>query len=237
MIPSNTLQAQVVSRLSVRYPEVIDVLKYFSEDVVVAGGAIRAILSHMHISDVDLYVSDLEIVQQVIDILVEKHGYGVVVNTDNAVTLVYEKKVIQIIKKILVDPQDLTSLFSEFDFTVTMAAYSVDRGLVLHPQFLQDLASRSLIIPNPKLHYPISTLVRTLKYQKHGFRSSPFLLVLIALQVHALNLKTYADLKEQLLGIDTMIFDAVFNNIDLKTNFSLDVFSQRLHESYFDHML
>lgn len=232
--PHSNLELEVKRKL---YPEVLDILKLYPTDVIVAGGAIRAILAREHITDVDLYVTEEDVQKQIVKNLIENHEFKVVSNTVNSITLVKPNKVIQIISKIYIDAANPAELFDHFDFTITMALYSQTYGLLLAPTFLQDLASRTLYLQNPSLKYPISTLVRTLKYKKYGYHVSPLLLVLISLQINTLKIDTFADLKDQLQGIDTTIFDVFFEGVDPQMKFSLDVFNQRLLSSYFDSML
>lgn len=86
------------------------------------------------------------------------------------------------------------------------------------------------------LKYPIATLVRTIKYQKYGYKLNPITLVRISLAIHALEIKTYGDMKEQLQGIDTSIFNAILDGKDDSITFELNEFIVEL-ENYFDNLL
>lgn len=212
------------------------VLLEYKKDIAIAGGSIRAILSKTFIQDMDIYVSDMDIVS----LLIKKFvilKYTVVASTDNAVTLknTETNKIIQIIKKVLLDVSNPADLLEEFDFTITQAVFYNDT-LYLGETFLEDLASRSLIITNKHLKYPIASLVRVLKYQRYGFIASPLLLVNIALQTHALEINTYAQLKEQLQGIDTQIFDSMLSHIDERLTFSLPDVLSHISENYFNFL-
>lgn len=231
-----TLFNRVASELAKFDKNLFNLLENYTEDLAVAGGAIRSILSKTSIQDVDLYISDLEILPEITEYLTE-YGYEVVHSSDNALTFkqVEGYKTIQLIKKVLLDVQDPTSLFDEFDFTVTHALFFADT-LYLGETFLEDLASHSLILKNKHLKYPIATLVRTLKYQRYGFKASPLLMVNIALQIHALDISTYAHLKEQLQGIDTMIFDAMLSKIDNQLVFSVPDILTHISDNYFNYL-
>jgi hypothetical protein len=116
---------------------------------------------------------------------------------------------------------DAASVFSSYDFTITCGAFEFAReGNVDHlannyfaiceaaqftlgPRFLQDLAKRQLVYIGGS-QFPICALHRTLKYQQRGFSITGGTLMHIALSILQLDIKTYAELKAQLFGIDTM---------------------------------
>ena len=232
---SYTLFNRVVSSLKKFDKDLYSLITKHKEDVAVAGGALRSIISKSHINDIDLYVTDEDIIQTLIQDL-EINGYVVVANTDNAITLKHSEnnKVVQIIKKVLLNPTDPTDLFHEFDFTITCAVF-YNNVLYLGETFLEDLASQSLVIHNKHLKYPIATLVRTQKYQRYGFKASSMLFVNLALQIHALDISTYADLKTQLQGIDTTIFEAMLEDTD-KLSFTVPDMLNFMSENYFNYL-
>ena len=77
---------------------------------------------------------------------------------------------------------------------------------------------------------------RVREYQKYGYKINPITLVRISLAIHALEIKTYGDMKEQLQGIDTSIFNAILDGKDDSITFELNEFIVEL-ENYFDNLL
>lgn len=231
---SYTLFNRVVNGLRTYDYDLYHLLQKYDDYIAVAGGSLRSIISKSPINDIDLYITDQDVIVDIVEYL--KETYQVVANTDNAITLkhVSKDKIIQIIKKVLLDPTDPTSLFDEFDFTITCALL-YKNTLYLSETYLEDLASRSLVIYNTNLKFPIATLIRTQKYQRYGFKASSLLFVNLSLQIHALDISTYADLKAQLQGIDTTIFDAMLQDTD-KLTFTVPDMLNYMSENYFNYL-
>lgn len=61
------------------------------------------------------------------------------------------------------------------------------------------------------------------------------LLVNLALQIHALDISTYADLKDQLQGIDTTIFDAMLKDTS-QLSFTVPDMLSYMSENYFNYL-
>lgn len=231
---SYTLFNRVVVGLRKYDENLYKVFQRYKDYIGIAGGALRSIISKSPINDIDLYITDDCIVLNIIDDLSET--YKVVANTDNAITLKHKtnNKLIQIIRKVYLYSSNPTALFDEFDFTITCALFYKDT-LYLGETFLEDLASNSLVIHSKHLKYPIATLIRTQKYQRYGFKVSSMLLVNLALQIHALDISTYADLKAQLQGIDTTIFEAMLKDTD-KLSFTVPDMLNYMSENYFNYL-
>ena len=231
---SYTLFNRVTSGIRSYDRDLYSLLHKYSDHIAIAGGALRSIISKTSVNDIDLYITDEDVIPNIIEHL--QDTYQVVANTDNAITLKHldKDKIIQIIKKVLLDPTDPTALFDEFDFTITCSLF-YKNALYLGETFLEDLASKTLIIQNKHLQFPIATLIRTQKYQRYGFKVSSMLLVNLALQIHALDINTYADLKAQLQGIDTTIFDAMLQDTD-KLTFTVPDMLNYMSENYFNYL-
>lgn len=231
---SYTLFNRVVVGLRKYDEDLYKVFQRYKDYIGIAGGALRSIISKSPINDIDLYITDDSLVFNIIDDLAET--YKVVANTDNAITLKHKtnNKLIQIIRKVYLYSSNPTALFDEFDFTITCALFYKDT-LYLGETFLEDLASNSLVIHSKHLKYPIATLIRTQKYQRYGFKVSSMLLVNLALQIHALDISTYADLKAQLQGIDTTIFEAMLKDTD-KLSFTVPDMLNYMSENYFNYL-
>ena len=106
------------------------------------------------------------------------------------------------------NPYDPSLLLSTFDFTVCMGALDVkSKQFILYKDFLVHLCSRRLIYNTKVMTYPICSLHRMLKYLKKGFSISGVEVIKICIAITQLKLKTWQDFKEQLMGIDTQVFE------------------------------
>lgn len=202
--------------------------------VVIAGGAITSVFTSVPINDYDVYIKSLNDLNVIISKL-EEIGYEIVFDTDNAISMKMNKETkIQLIKKLIGKSAD--EIVNEFDFTVCMGAYDFETDkFILHDRFLYDLARKELIF-NTNAKYPICSMYRTRKYQKRGFTLPGVEIIKIALAINNLNLESYADLKEQLQGIDTLFLKDVtdvlmtddYKNKQYDMNEFLDLVSNHL---------
>lgn len=217
-------------------PDIFKILANLGKDkIIIAGGAVRAAISNEKIQDIDFYLSTTANLDEVVEMFKE-YCLESVFTSENAITFKDEKgKTYQLITCLQYEPGNILEMLSDFDFTVTMGAFC-NESLIISEEALMDIAGRQLKLSDkkPLLKYPISTLVRVLKYQKYGYTISPLTLVRISLAIHSLQIETYSDMKEQLMGIDTTIFDAVFENKGNLTliKFELNRFTEHLEEYF-----
>ena len=229
-----------VKRSLIRFnPELPDIMAAVgNDDIIIAGGAIRSIYSGDSIKDIDFYITD-NVHEYAVDEVLKSYGFESVCTTDNAITYKHNGKTYQLITKLRFEKGKELELLKQFDFTATMASFSFAGEPKAVEEFLIDVAARELRLPLKNavpLKYPIATLVRTIKYQKYGYKINPITLVRISLAIHALEIKTYGDMKEQLQGIDTSIFNAILDGKDDSITFELNEFIVEL-ENYFDNLL
>lgn len=189
-------------------------------NVIIAGGALTSIFAGTEIKDYDLYPPNKCVYNEFIKELVDKikthtnrTDYKIICSSPNAVTYKFAGKVVQVIKKYcdigsLVYTANLTveEVVETFDFTTCMCALDLNSKIfVMHKNFIQDTCRRSLIF-NSNTVYPICSLYRVTKYIRKGFTISGGELIKLALSINNLEMNSYQDLKEQLLGIDTYEF-------------------------------
>lgn len=205
--------------------------KFKELGVILAGGTINSIFSGRAVKDLDLYTYSDKSSKPLIDFLVKECGYAQTWSTNNACTLNHKetKKEIQVIYKFSGDPE---FILSTFDFTIVQGAYCYAQAkFVLADRFLTDIASRRLIFTNTS-RYPICALYRTKKYQARGYSLGGTTMVAIALAIHRLTIHTYADLKDQLMGIDTSIFRLLTEPFEDAKKFEASEFLQYWHETF-----
>ncbi len=200
------------------------------EGVYLAGGAISSIFSGLNVNDLDFYCESLEVADRLVASLTSStYGYKEVHSTENAVTLTKKNKkrtlVVQVIRRFVGTPDEV---LSTFDFTCVMGLYDFRVAkFFAHKSFLRDVAARRLVFaPKNKSRYPICALYRTKKYVERGYSLSGATIVSLAMAIHALKIETYADLKDQLMGIDTSMFNEITASIDSDKKFEVDEFVQ-----------
>jgi len=187
-------------------------------NVMVCGGTTLSIFTDTPVNDLDFYMKDPSLIGQVKAFLHEYFNHGEPFFTQNAIT--YKRKqvssrrvfVAQLITRFSGLPE---MIFDDFDFTITHSAYDFrERAFVVGDRFFEDVAKRKLVYAG-KSHYPICALHRTIKYQKRGYTVSGITLMHIALSIVQLEIKSYADLKEQLMGVDTMLLQGLLEKHDM----------------------
>ena len=131
-------------------------------DVWVAGGSVRAWFASERIYDIDLFFSDEAIRNFALKYILEKGG-ELVYENGNVDKVKYNDHIFDFCKKYYGDAEDC---ISEFDYTVSQAAVTVD-DFVCDDRFFMDLASKRLAFN--KITYSASTLYRFQKYVRKGY--------------------------------------------------------------------
>jgi len=180
------------------YKDLVPIL--IENDVFIAGGAITSIFTNNKINDYDIYFREYKNMLN-IKLFLEENKFKLLFKSDNALSYKRDNVNIQLIKKIYGKPEDI---INQFDYTICMGAYDFSsRKFIFNEHFLQHNAQRQLIF-NINAKYPICSLYRMLKYIKRGYIISGGEIIKLSLCVNNLKMETFADLKEQLEGIDTM---------------------------------
>lgn len=176
-------------------------------DAILAGGAISSVFMDLPVKDYDIFFRTKENLEQALyplDALCEdSEDCFKVIETDTACTYSIGTITLQLISMdyILGSPEEV---LSKFDFTCCMGAYCFKIGeFVLHKDFLLHLSQRKLAY-NINSKFPIASMYRIKKYLKKNFSISGIELIKLSLKINSLNLQTYQNLKEQLMGIDTL---------------------------------
>ena len=179
-----------------------NLIDYFTENnAFICGGAIRSVFAGERIQDYDVYFDNSESRDSFNTKMKEPLG-DPVFTSENAITYQDEDLTIQVIYSIT---ETIIKTIRNFDYTICMVAYDFrSQKFVFGDRFLQDLASRQLVY-NIDGEYPISSLFRIKKYLARGYKISGLELIKLALRINNLNLSDYSVLKEQLMGIDTLL--------------------------------
>jgi len=132
--------------------------------------------------------------------------------TGNAITL---RGKIQIITRFQGEPDEI---FKNFDFVHAMNCYeNYNNKLHLQPEALESLLSKTLIYRGSL--YPLTSLLRTRKFIKRGWRISAGQIFKIIWQINSLDLRSVSLLESQLIGVDTtymLMFISAIKDMDMR---------------------
>jgi len=167
------------------------------QNMYVAGGAITSIFTNKEVNDLDFYFTSKKYYTEILDAII----------SNSTIVSVTEKSILvnhsgQLLNFILFDIfESANDIFNKFDFTVVMGAYNIKKDkLILHDDFLLDVAKRKLVFNNGTL-YPILSLLRVNKYVKRGYTISRNDMVRIALTISELNISSYEELSNHIGGM------------------------------------
>jgi len=181
-------------------PEMITLFK--AQGVLLCGGAITSIFTGQKIRDWDLYFPNVEAFNLVREQFIQ-HGKEVS-RTDLAMTYTWKKKQrpFQLIWGVGYFPNPM-DVYTHYDYTICCGGFSfILDDFFFHQDFLKHLAQRRLVF-NHKTDFPMSSLLRSHKYMARGYSLSGVETLKIALAIQATKITNYAELRRQMMGIDT----------------------------------
>lgn len=183
----------------------------------IAGGALTSALTDKRINDFDIYFRTKQECENAIDYFTHLDKCRCITVTDNAVTfeitLSNEKTIIQLIKADHLINECIYDTINNFDFTINMAAYDLlSKNIIAYVDFYKHNMQRKLVFNEDTL-YPIISMHRAIKYMSRGYSLSGYEQVKIALAINNLKMKSYTDLKKQLQGIDTSMFQTITDKL------------------------
>lgn len=136
----------------------------------------------------------------------------------NAITL---SDKVQLVIRFFGEP---TEIHNNYDFVHAINYFEYDgSNLVLHPEALESLLSRTLIYKGSL--YPIASMFRTKKFLERGWRVSAGEQLKIAWQISELDLTNFETIKEQLTGVDMAYMFELVNALK-------DVSTDKINSSY-----
>jgi len=181
--------------------------------LMICGGAINSLFTNSEVNDLDFYMTDPS-KQKEIEAFFQEYFPIAGFKSNNAIT--YRRKssssnkvwTIQLITRFTGHAQ---TIFDWFDFTITHGAYDFhSQTFEFGDRFFADLSKRKLVYSG-KSQYPICAMYRTTKYVARGFKLSGATVMHIALSIVQLKIENYKQLKEQLMGIDTIFLQGLLN--------------------------
>lgn len=215
--------AQIEKVLSAIGEDMYDALA--EAQAMICGGAVLSAFTHQEINDVDVYFRSIESMAQAFKRLTKDWDSVYLGHTDKSITLKdrQTETIVQFIYFDFFDSPD--EVFEAFDFTVCMAAIDLapdGDNFIAHPQFVSDMASRTLKF-NEGTRYPYISLLRTKKYQERGYKIGKGNLLSIALACANCPITSWESAEEQLGGV-------YGNEIKLAVQEDEEFSTERLHE-------
>jgi len=197
-------------------------------DAHLAGGAITSVFSRSFIKDYDLYFRNISSFAMAKSWF-EKEA-ELIVRTESADTYKYKDKIYQLICHSNFINKPISDIISGFDFTICMGVYSFRYKLfTIHEDFMRHLAEKILVF-NSKCKYPFSSLIRTIKYQKKGFKISGTEMTRLALKIHSIKMETLGDLKRQLMGVDVVLLQELWDSINPEDKYDFEKFLELMEQ-------
>lgn len=206
-----------------RLPKQVRLLLEHNQNLTLAGGFIRSIISHEYVADIDIFSNNYNTASETAnefanDLNVKSYA------TTNAFTVNCKGKLVQFIHRwVFNEPDDI---LKHFDFTIAKAAVWYNQlnktwDSLCHDSYYQDLASKRLIYTYPADPEAGASLLRILKYRAKGY--SPTLETLAA--VVALSTRTDEKfILGELREVDPLsVFPTEQNAIDNKTDLEIDI--------------
>jgi len=186
--------------------EMIELFK--AHGVLLCGGAITSIFTGAKIRDWDLYFPSEASFTAVREAFIQ-HGKEQS-RTDLAMTYTWKKKQrpFQLIWGVgyFDDPM---KVYDHYDYTICMGGFDFQNDrFFFHEDFMKHLAQRRLVF-NHKTDFPMSSLLRSMKYVSRGFFISGVELLKLAMTINAKKITNYKELRRQMMGIDTAFLKAL----------------------------
>ena len=173
-----------------------------TEDVFLAGGAIRAIIAGEEVKDFDLFTRSAEKAREYAERLSEVFNNEDYLATENAFTVKDDLDSIPDIQFIHRWAfSNKWGLIGSFDYTIAQAAIWFENGdwkSVAAPSFYDDLEAKRLVYTVPdREEEPGGSLLRMRKFLRMGYDISPYdMAKVISRLLNGVDLNQLADFKE-----------------------------------------
>lgn len=196
----------------------INILKKYN--CMLAGGALVSILTNRKVNDYDIYFKTNEDCRKACEEF--KKIYETSFLSPRAIS--FEDSYLQLIRHTDYIIEDPNVLIKGFDFRCCAIIYDFEtEQLHMLKETYGDILSRTLTINNSNIKYPIVTLNRVRKYTDKGFTINGTELIKLALIINSIKMKNYADLKDQLQGIDTQFLYEFTEHLNGDTEYDKDI--------------
>lgn len=159
--------------------------------------------------------------------------YTVLFVSSNAMTLTNS---VQLVFRFVGDPE---VIHENYDFEHTKCYYIPNKKeLVLPQSSLLSILTKELVYNGSR--YPMASVIRTRKFIERGWKINAGQYLKMMLQINELNLKNLQVLTDQLMGVDTLYFQAIINRIKEdeaidEDNISFEIVTKLIDEVFNQH--
>jgi len=143
-----------------------------------------------------------------------KPDYAPIFLSSNAITL---KGGVQLILRFFGGPE---AIHENFDFIHCMNYWTPKEGVVLNPDAMEALLSKTLVYRGSL--YPVCSVFRSKKFIERGWNINAGQYLKMILQINELDLKDFEILEEQLTGVDVAYFTEILNKAKSKNPLTVE---------------
>lgn len=206
---------RIMNRLLLNIPaELLKIMNERPIEFFIAGGVFVSLITEQKITDIDFFFMDSDDARRMYSAAGLGEGFTDGPVTSNCYNFKFRDKKIQFITKAY--GATVQDILSQFDFRAVMIGTNkygmTNRQFWAEENAFLDIAARSLIIM-PGHRHPFNVSGRIAKYiVKKGFTCPPRSFVRLILQqlIRAQSVKTLADVRDEILGLDTLILEKFF---------------------------
>lgn len=187
-------------------------------NMFLCGGTFVSIISGEKVNDLDFFFGDAADLATFYDRVRHNREATKWYETDNAISFMYDGLKIQLVKKCFMG--DLKSTISIFDFRAAMCGMGEEElrlvnGFWSEEDSLYDIAKKNLMVM-PNHRNPHNVSYRIAKYVKRGWeiRGQSFIRLVLQQLIRSHNIHTLADVRDEIMGMDTVILADFFKKTD-----------------------
>lgn len=208
---------RVAARAAALVPEGMRQAMY-GVDMYLCGGVFVSLISGEPVNDLDFFFSSNEELLKFWDRVKYHPEVTKKYETVNAISFNYDGIKIQLVRKVFFPT--LQDTISIFDFRAAMCGMNMlnlaaKDGFYSEENSLYDIASKQLVIM-PNHRNPHNVTYRVAKYVKRGWsiKGQSFIRLVLQMLIRSRDIKTIQDVKEEIMGMDTVILADFFKNSD-----------------------
>jgi hypothetical protein len=208
---------RLMDRLVLNIPaELLKILNDTVFQFYIAGGVFVSLITGQKITDLDFFFVNQDDALKAFSAVRSDRLFSPGPVTFNCYNFTFAGKKIQFITKAF--GESLADVLSQFDFRAVM--FGADKEMIEKRYYwaeqnaMQDIAARTLTVM-PGHRHPFYVSGRIAKYMhKKGFTCPPRSFVRLILQqlVRAQSVKTLGDVRDEILGLDTLILEKFFKS-------------------------
>lgn len=182
------------------------------------GGVFVSLISGEPVNDLDFFFASQDDLTRFWERIKHHKDISKVYETDNAISFSYDGMKIQLVRKMFFI--NIHSCLEVFDFRAVQCGMTADNllnkdGFMSEENSLYDIASKTLVVM-PNHRNPHNVTYRIAKYVKRGWsiKGQSFIRLVLQMLIRGRDIRTIADVKDEIMGMDTVILADFFKNSD-----------------------